>query len=253
MDKKEQFQESLMALIELAGLQGNQISKVDVTNYFKDILDDESLYKPVYEYLASNRIVITDAEEPVVFPTPAMEDEQEKEYVAMYMEDLKGLTPLSEDEEDRLLQLSITGNLDARDQIVVANLNLVLSAIHEYQYKGVGTADLIQEGNLGLIQGVSTYTTSTPYVRSKFHEHLLSSIRSALQDAIQEQIEEKRIGQHLADRANELDTASTSLAGKLGREATAAELAEYLSISEDEVHQIMKISLDALTVPEGTE
>ena len=65
---------------------------------------------------------------------------------------------------------------------------------------------------------------------------------------INEELSVNRIASHAADRANAISDATTELAQKLGREATLEELCEYMSLSEDEVRDVMKMSIDAMTI-----
>ena len=73
-------------------------------------------------------------------------------------------------------------------------------------------------------------------------------IEKAMKDAINEELSVNRIASHAADRANAISDATTELAQKLGREATLEELCEYMSLSEDEVRDVMKMSIDAMTI-----
>ena len=109
----------------------------------------------------------------------------------------------------------------------------------------------MQEGNLGLMEGVMTYHGNADLL--EFHDHLIASIKNAMHDAILEQNTASRIDSHVADRANELDRASISLSKELDRTPTLEELAKYLSLPEDEVERIMKMSLDALTIDNSVE
>ena len=109
--------------------------------------------------------------------------------------------------------------------------------------------DLIQEGNIGLLMGVNDYELSTGIT---FHEFISDAIRKAIEDALVEDSRETISAKKVASRANELSELATEMAKELEREATPSELAERMGITEEQVRQIMKISLDAVTVEEPT-
>ena len=78
--------------------------------------------------------------------------------------------------------------------------------------------------------------------------NIYAATKLAMKDAINEELSVNRIASHAADRANAISDATTELAQKLGREATLEELCEYMSLSEDEVRDVMKMSIDAMTI-----
>ena len=129
-----------------------------------------------------------------------------------------------------------------------ANLRLVVSIAKRYVGRGMLFLDLIQEGNLGLIEGIMNYDHSLD-----FDTFVGTYIEKAMQDAIDEELSINRISNHAAERANAISDATTELAQKLGREATLEELCEYMSLSEDEIRDVMKMSLDAMTITTNAE
>ena len=75
-----------------------------------------------------------------------------------------------------------------------------------------------------------------------------TSVRPALDAIVEEQKDEKEVGEELAARVNVLQTVSQVLLKELGREATLSELAEKMKMTEDEIRDIMKLALDAVNV-----
>ena len=114
----------------------------------------------------------------------------------------------------------------------------------EYAGKGISIADLIAEGNLALIESINSYKQAVDL--TTFKNQLTRDITNAMTKLILEQDGSSKIGNHVADRANLLDRASRELSEKLGKTPTLQELAEYVSLPEDEVQRIMQISLDAM-------
>lgn len=271
-DKQLQFHEALAFLVESSNINNGIVSLDEIHKTFNDIIDDESMYQYIYDYLLENKITIQDyiphntksamniseneQSANMISETTSFENEEERKFVNMYLAEVDSHTKLSDSEELELLKLlydSISENITKNtvNKLIEGNLHLVLSALEDFKNKGVTTGDLIQEGNLGLIEGVSTYFTNSPSPTvdlPEFHDYLLQCISYAMTDAINEQNISSRLGKHLTDNANRLDKASVELSRDLGRTPTLPELAKYLSISEEEAERIMKMSLDALNV-----
>lgn len=272
-EKQLQFHEALAFLVETSNINNGMVSLDEIHKTFDGIIEDESMYQYIYDYLLENKITIQDyiqhnpkntlsvsESEQSANISPSgnipFENEEERKFVSMYLDEVNSHTKLNEAEELELLKLLYdTASEDdiknAGNKLIEGNLHLVLSAIEDFKNKGVTIGDLIQEGNLGLIEGVSTYFSNHPNAPVhllEFHDYLLQCIAYAMTDAINEQNVSSRIGKHLADNANRLDKASVELSQELGRTPTIQELAKYLSISEEEAQRIMKMSLDALTI-----
>ncbi len=277
-DKQLQFHEALSFIVESSNINGGTISLDEIHKTFDGIIEDESMYQYIYDYLLENKIRIqdylphntkttklseSDTSDNDSSETETPTNEEERKFVELYLEEVSSHSKLGEPEELELLKMlyDSTSN-DAQksitDKLIEGNLRLVISLIDNYKNKGVTVGDLIQEGNLGLIEGVSTYFSNNPDSTVnllEFHDYLTHCISYAITDAINEQNVSSRLGTHLADNANRLDKVSIELSQDLGRTPTIQELAKCLSISEEEVERIMKMSLDALTVDntEGSE
>ncbi len=254
MSKKLEFNEALSALIEFATVNGNEVSTEAVHTYFDGILENEEMYDAVYKYLAENKIKITDKEITVKSSDNGSNDrehshcsselsEEEKMFMEMYMRDLDDIPEVSPEKKALLIERGCRGDRDAFNDLIEACLPQVVAITEKFLNKGVKKSDLIQEGNLGLIEGIMNYDFS-----GDFDSFVVKFIENAMQDAIDEELGMHRIASHAAERANAISDATTFLAEKLGREATIDELCEYMSLSEEEIRDIMKMSLDAMTI-----
>lgn len=269
-EKKSLFHEALAFLVESANINNGTLTIDEIKLALKDVITDDSMYQLVYDYLLENKISITgyipiakkstnDEEIPEVMNISEIElsteeeDLKEKSFIDMYYEDLKAVGDISAEEELLILKDFIANKDDkiSFNRLTESNLKVVTSLIEEYKNKGVFLGDLLQEGNLGLIEGILTYEGELQI--SDFHNHLYASIKNALNDAVLEQNSSIRVGSHAADRANELDRASITLSKELDRTPTLEELSKYLSLPEDEVERIMKMSLSALTINENID
>ena len=174
-------------------------------------------------------------------------DDSEKKILDMYMSELKNNHSYSDQEKLSLIETLV--NSKAKDssitnKLVEAYLNLAIELSKEYAGKGISIADLIAEGNLALIESINSYKQAVDL--TTFKNQLTRDISNAMTKLILEQDGSSKIGNHVADRANLLDRASRELSEKLGKTPTLQELAEYVSLPEDEVQRIMQISLDAM-------
>lgn len=243
-NKKRLFNDMLSNIIDLAGRNGNVLKQEDIFDAFEGIIDDDSMYGHVFKYLADNKIRI-EGIETKEHTDSSKETELEKTFVEMYKNDLKGIDIPSDAEMLLILKEHLAGN-DCLQKLTEAHLHMVIDIIGNYGNMGVTAGDLIQEGNLGLMEGIQSYKGAENL--EDFREYIEYCIHNAIKDAIDEQNGSERVGKHIADRANALDHAASELAKDLEREPTLSELAEFLALSEDEVEKIMKISLDALTI-----
>ncbi|MCQ5337952.1 sigma factor [Eubacterium ventriosum] len=260
MDKKLLFNEALTSLVDFAAANANHVTMDDVKLYFKDLIDDDSQYQFIYDYLALNKVEIEGftppANNPLADDAPEtasvsnhVESEEELSFIKMYMEEMEALPNLSKDEEADLIDKLLAGDTSVSSKIVEANLSLVAKIAESHRGKGVNFGDLIQEGNVGLMLAVSDYTESV----GDFHSFISGRIEDAIKNTVNVQINSDRIGQHLADKLNRLDEVTKNLSEKLGRVPELDELAKAMNISKDEASILLKTSLDTLSVNEDTQ
>ena len=165
----------------------------------------------------------------------------------MYLEEIEAIRPCTKEEQDQLLKKIAQGDDSARERLVEGSLGQLVELAKEYD----GLGDLIQEANIALLTalaemaGAGDGNGETP---ADFEVFLNTSVRPALDAIVEEQKDEKEVGEELAARVNVLQTVSQVLLKELGREATLSELAEKMKMTEDEIRDIMKLALDAVNV-----
>ena len=265
MDKKTMFNEALAKLVSYATAHDNLITMEDVKSFFNGLIDDDSQYKLIYDYLSINKIEIkgfTPSDDNIFDDSHGMnaiseniakdengQSQEETDFIKMYMDDMDALQTVSDVEQAALVNKLIAGDASASTPLVESKLKKVADIAKKYCGKGVTFGDLIQEGNLELMVAVSEYTKEC----GDFNNYIDKRIEQGIRNVINSQINSDRIGQHLADKLNQLDKTTSKLSKELGRVPEISELADAMGITEDEASLLLKTSLDTLSVNQDTQ
>ena len=165
--------------------------------------------------------------------------------VRMYLKEIGKVPLLSNEREKELAGLMAQGDKKAKDELVEANLRLVVSIAKRYVGKGMFFLDLIQEGNLGLMKAVDKFDYTKGY---KFSTYATWWIRQAITRAIADQARTIRIPVHMVETIHKVARYQRQMMQELGREPTAAEIGEKMGMSAEKVREIMKVAQDPVSL-----
>lgn len=143
---------------------------------------------------------------------------------------------LTPEQEHELVVRAAEGDERAREQLVQANLRLVISIAKHYTGRGLSMIDLIQEGNLGLIRAAMQFD---PKRGSRFGTYATWWIRRAISRALQEQASLIRVPQHMSKTLQQVRQTAALLQQELGREPTVHEVAHRAKLTPEQVRELM--------------
>ncbi len=246
------------------GKRKGVMSYTDVMSYLMDLEMDPEQLDAVLEKLESlgvriisDRAASSGSISDAASSTPnisnsAVDDVNLSDPIRMYLKEIGKIPLLTADEEVELAKRIEAGDQAAKDQLIQANLRLVVSIAGHYNNRGMLYLDLIQEGNMGLIKAADKFDYSKGF---KFSTYATWWIRQSITRALADQARTIRIPVHMVETINRLIRTSRQLMQEYGREPSTAEIAAAMHLSEARVQEIIKIAQDpvSLETPIGEE
>jgi RNA polymerase primary sigma factor len=170
----------------------------------------------------------------------------------LYLRSIGRVALLTAADEVALAKRIERGDISAKQQMVEANLRLVVSIAKGYLGRGLSFLDLIQEGSLGLIRAVEKFDYRRGY---KFSTYATWWIRQAVTRAIADKGRTIRIPVHMVEKLNKVIGVERQLVQQIGREPTAEEIAAQLDCSAKEVREILRMAQHPVSLekPVGEE
>ncbi|MFH1536740.1 MAG: sigma-70 family RNA polymerase sigma factor [Patescibacteria group bacterium] len=165
--------------------------------------------------------------------------------IQMYLREIGKVPLLSAEEEIRLAKLNEKNEQAAKQQLIEANLRLVVSIAKKFTGRSLSLLDLIQEGNVGLFRAVEKFDYRKGY---KFSTYATWWIRQAITRSLADQSRTIRIPVHMVETINKFQQIERQLIQVLGREPMPEEIAAEMSEELDKVLHIIKINQETVSL-----
>jgi RNA polymerase primary sigma factor len=157
----------------------------------------------------------------------------------LFLKDIGRVALLTAAQEVELAKRIERGDHSAKQEMVEANLRLVVSIAKKYRNQGLPFLDLIQEGTIGLVRAAEKFDYRRGF---KFSTYATWWIRQAVARALADKARTIRMPVHVVEKLNKIVRSERKLRGELGREPSSAEIAHDLDLSPDEVEHIRRSS-----------
>ena len=152
---------------------------------------------------------------------------------------------LTREEEIALAKRIENGDESARDELVQANMRLVVSVAAKYQGRNVPLEDLIQEGNIGVMRAANKFDYRKGF---KFSTYAIWWIKQAIRRALDNCSRSIRLPSYIVAKVNKFDSTYARLCQELQREPKIEELADALELTADQVKEILSLNTDAISM-----
>ena len=241
----EEIQVNESNVIKLINKYGENV----VNSYIMQMLDYDSkseAFKVLYEKI--NKIIeIMDVIQNNSILSEDISDEEcnnekndnySEDNVRWYLKEIGNIALLTPEEEKQLAIKTAQGDLDARNELISANLRLVVSIAKKYVGRGLDLLDLIQEGSKGLITAAEKFDVQRG---CKFSTYATWWIRQSITRVIADQSRTIRVPVHVVEIINKISSFQIKHVAQFGREATPEELAKTLNIPLNKVVEVIKL------------
>lgn len=247
MENKIIFREMLSEIKNAADAGGGKISKEEIRGILAGMPLTEEHFLMIYEYLGGQNIQVTDGRGtgPDGGDTDGSEtDGEDAGSLGAYLRELLDLAGGTLEEEHALLGRVMRGDEEARVRLIESYLPLICEAAENFDSDELLLEDLIQEGNLGLLEALDSLGQfDSPAACSA---HILNTINNAMAQAVSSSREKREMGEHIVSRVNHLNEAVKNLERDLEHKVTAEELSAYLEMPLQEIRDILRMSGDQI-------
>ena len=251
LDLSREQVEELHAHLNEQGIDLISRDQADLRGGDSEAESDDSVADDAAEPEDDSEPVLT--EEPVAPPTESADDVT-LDSLRLYLRSIGQVELLNAQQEIELAKRIERGDMDAKRQMVEANLRLGVSIAKSYLGRGLSFLDLIQEGSLGLIRAVEKFDYRRGY---KFSTYATWWIRQAVTRAVADKSRSIRIPVHMVEKLNRVHFVERQLVQDLGREPEPEEIARELGWSVQDVRDVWRVSQTPISlekpVGEGEE
>jgi RNA polymerase primary sigma factor len=222
------------------GRTAGKLSAEEITLTLDELSLDTGQIDEFYGVLEELHIeVVQPEEEPEEEPLDLDAPDVSTDALQLFLKDIGKVDLLTAPQEIELAKRIERGDHLAKQNMVEANLRLVVSIAKRYRNQGLPFLDLIQEGTIGLVRAAEKFDYRKGF---KFSTYATWWIRQAVARALADKSRTIRMPVHVVEKLNKIVRSERKLRGELGREPTALEIGRELDLSADEVEQIRRSS-----------
>jgi len=185
-------------------------------------------------------VIVKKKKEKVVSAT-----KEDENILSIYLKEINMIPLLSRQEEDKYARLAAKGDNGAKERLIRANLRFVVNVAKKYQNQGLPLADLISEGNIGLMNAIDRFDVERGY---HFISYAVWWIRQAILKAICEKSRMIRIPLNRANELVQIEKARKALQSEQGNEPEIREIANILDMDKSHVADLLNISRDLISL-----
>jgi RNA polymerase primary sigma factor len=251
--KQETMKEKVSALLDKGRMRGF-ITYAEILKEFPHVEEDVMFLDDLYGKFQEAGVDVLEGKEFLAAPEEktikklgAGLDQVSLDAVQMYLREIGKISLIKADEEKELAKRIESGDEDAKNLLIKANLRLVVSIAKKYvgRTPDLTLLDLIQEGNFGLFRAVEKFDWRKGY---KFSTYATWWIRQAITRAIADQARTIRIPVHMVETITKYKQVLRRLAQDLGRDPLPEEIASEMNLDVEKIHHIQKIDQDTVSL-----
>ena len=164
--------------------------------------------------------------------------------LAVYLKEINNIPLLSREDEEKYARLAAKGDINARDMLVKSNLRFVVNIAKKYRNFGIDLPDLINEGNIGLLNAIEKYDVERKY---HFISYAVWWIRQAILKAIGEKSRLIRLPLNRVGEVVQIEKLKKEYLSVNGTEPEIKDIASHLSLSEEHIKEMISISREHLS------
>jgi RNA polymerase primary sigma factor len=242
------------ALIESARESGS-VTAEEIALAFDDFDLETGQLDELFQAFEEHQIEIVSAAAGADDEGPAVKTrtlEASTDSLQLFLKDIGRVELLTAAQEVELAKRIERGDHSAKQEMIEANLRLVVSIAKRYRNQGLPFLDLIQEGTIGLVRAAEKFDYRKGF---KFSTYATWWIRQAVARALADKARTIRMPVHVVEKLNKIVRAERKLRAELGREPSAVEIAKDLDLAVDDVEQIRRTSQTPVSLekPVGDE
>jgi RNA polymerase primary sigma factor len=221
-----------------AGRTSGSLSTEEISTALGELELDAAQIDDFYHALEELQIDVVDGDEEEEQPTEAAR-EITTDSLQLFLKDIGKVDLLTAAQEVELAKRIERGEHRAKQEMVEANLRLVVSIAKKYRNQGLPFLDLIQEGTIGLVRAAEKFDHRKGF---KFSTYATWWIRQAVARALADKARTIRMPVHIVEKLNKIVRSERKLRAELGREPFAWEIGQDVELNADEVEQIRRSS-----------